>query len=357
MNSGRRALARSFLPATAVLELTRACNHRCLYCSCPWEADGAAPRQPELSLAGWRACVEKLTAMGVTSLAFTGGEPLLVHGLEELIAFAAACRAEHTETRDGQLVTREGPPSLILISNGRAMTREVLELCHRHEVHLSLSLPGLSTYAAHTQSDTSPASILRWFGEARARAVETTVNVTVTRRNLFELYETIGEALLAGAGNVLLNRFLPGGRGLRHVAELSLDADGIAEMLETAEAVLAAAGRPGSLGTELPRCRVGERRFERLRVGTTCAAAVAFFVIGPSGHARVCNHSPIDLVHVSELERLKANDYWRRFVFKRYLPAGCNGCVERARCDGGCREASHVVFGQPDSPDPLLAAP
>ncbi|HEY3444957.1 MAG TPA: hypothetical protein VGK67_01285 [Myxococcales bacterium] len=33
-------LAASFLPRTAVLEMTYRCNHVCLFCSCPWSAPG-----------------------------------------------------------------------------------------------------------------------------------------------------------------------------------------------------------------------------------------------------------------------------------------------------------------------------
>ena len=42
MDSTTRRLAPSFLPATAVLEMTYRCSHACLFCSCPWFADDDA---------------------------------------------------------------------------------------------------------------------------------------------------------------------------------------------------------------------------------------------------------------------------------------------------------------------------
>jgi radical SAM protein with 4Fe4S-binding SPASM domain len=197
--------------------------------------------------------------------------------------------------------------------------------------------------------------VLSWFSRAKAAGLKTTVGVTATRRNLFELYETIGEALLAGADKLLLNRFLPGGRGLAHAADLTLSRAQITEMLDTAESVLRAAGRYGSVGTELPACIVDATRYQHLTVGTRCSAARDFFVVGPSGRVRVCNHSPVELTHVRDVLALKDDPYWRAFARQEYLPAACGGCPSRLACDGGCREAAHIAGGAIDSPDPLIA--
>ncbi len=346
-------LAPSFLPSTAVLELTWNCDHACLFCSCPWHAD-AFPMEPELSIDAWKSVITTLCSMGVTSLAFTGGEPLLKKGWEELVAFAAECASEHLETRDGRLESWSAPPKLYLLSNGRNMSDSVLALCQRHGVHLSMSLPGLSTFKEHTGGDVDANHILRWFGRAHAEGVSTTAGITVTSRNIHELYETIAEALRAAADTILLNRFLPGGRGLRN-RHLELTPTQIAVMLETAEEVLQTADRWGHVGTELPLCLVpNPSAFKRLKVGVACSAAKDFFVIAPDGHLRVCNHSPVRVGQVSRIAEVKDHPYWRRFALKDYLPQACGGCAENSVCDGGCREAAHIVGGSPDAPDPAL---
>jgi len=274
--------------------------------------------------------------------------------LTDLLEFASGLEVEHIETVEGSLRSRVAPPKLYLLSNGQRMTEEMLEICRRHGVHLSLSLPGLATYREHTQHG-DPETVLGWFRRAKAAGVTTTVNVTVTRKNLHELYETIAEALLAGADTLLLNRFLPGGRGLSHLDALMLSRDEIVEMLDTAEGVLSAAGRTGHVGTELPLCLIDPARYRSLKVGYQCSAARQFFVVGPEGRVRVCNHSPVQLASVDEIEALKDDPYWRRFVFQDYLPSVCGGCGARFRCDGGCREAAHITGGAPTAPDPLMA--
>lgn len=276
MTAVTHRLAPSFLPATAVLEMTYACNHRCIFCSCPWfNADNSFETAPEMKGKQWQQWIGMLCGMGVCNLAFTGGEPLLKKGLVKIIQYAANRTSEHIETVDGQLISRFAPPKLFLLSNGLAMNDAILAICRDYQIHLSLSLPGLATFKEHTGVDNAR-GILTWFEKAHAKGVSTTVGITVTRKNLGELYETIAAAFLAGADNLLLNRFLPGGRGLAYETALSLNGAEIKTMLDTAEEVLTTANRYGSVGTELPKCLVDVEKYKHLQVGTRCSAALDF---------------------------------------------------------------------------------
>ena len=65
------------------------------------------------------------------------------------------------------------------------------------------------------------------------------------------------------------------------------------QMLIIAENVLRKSNRYGNVGTELPFCLIKDLKFTNLTVGTRCAAATGFFVVGPEGKIRTCNHSPV----------------------------------------------------------------
>lgn len=349
-----RTASGSFLPANAVIELTYRCNHSCLFCSCPWSRrDGVFERLPELGTEEWESILEMLCRSGVSAFAFTGGEALLREDCLRLLEYAASLRAIRTETVEGRLVTRETAPDIYLLSNGVPVTDTVLETLGRLGVKLSLSLPGLSTFRRHTGFDHADL-VLGRFRRAGELGVPTTVNSTVTALNLHELRNTLTAAFLAGAGQLLMNRFLPGGRGLGNAEDLSLDAEQVREMLTVADDVLTRAGRTGTLGTEMPLCMVRGLDLKTLKVGTRCSAAVKFFVVGPSGHVRVCNHSEVRLHHVRRWRELKDDDYWRTFAMRSYLPAECGGCRLKVDCDGGCREAAHITGGEVDSMDPIL---
>ena len=289
----------------------------------------------EMSVDEWKRLIEAYSSAGVSQFSFTGGEALLKEGCLELMDFAAK------KAKVG------------LLSNGRVMTEGVLKFCAERGVHVLMSMPGLRTFAANTDSDTPVEHILSMFGKAHELGCATTVGVAVTRLNLPELYETISAALLAGADSLLLNRFLPGGRGLSH-PELLLTAEEVRRAADVAEACLSRAKRHGYFGTELPDCMIDAGKYKHLNVTTGCSAATDFFTVGPNGRLRVCNHSPIELLRWDEWERLPECEEWMHYVRHDYLPKMCEGCVKAAKCLGGCREAARVFAGSPIAPDPLF---
>ena len=294
-------------PQSAILELTYRCNHRCRFCSCPWEAPSCGyEKGTELTLEEWRKAIDRLQTLGVKTISISGGEALLNDSLLDILKYIRSKGCFNTDV------------PIVLISNGLLMNEAFLEAFKKYNVHLSMSLPGLDTFEWHTGVDNA-SGVLHWFEEAKRLGVPTTVNVTVTQHNYHELYRTLAEGLLAGADTVLLNRFLPGGRGL---------------------------GRRGAVGTEFPRCIIEKpEKYTHLRVASVCAAAKEFFVIDPSGKVRTCNHSPRVVGHILRTPVISDIDYWNIFAQRRYLPASCISCREVDYCDCGCREAAAIVHG------------
>ena len=322
------------LPSVAVLELTYRCNHACRFCSCPWFG-GKLAQGREMPVEEWKRLVDVYARAGVRQFSLTGGEALLKEGCLEIADFAAQ-RA-----------------SVGLLSNGRAVDEDVIRFCAARGIRLSVSMPGLRSFAANTDSDTSVEHLLGIFGKARELGCPTTVGVAVTKLNLPELYETISAALVAGAGSLLINRFLPGGRGLSH-PELMLTAEEVRHAADIAEEVLSRAKRYGHFGTELPACLIDAKRYRYLTVTTGCSAATDFFAVGPNGRIRVCNHSPVELLRWDEWERLPTCGEWMHYIRHDYLPTACTGCASAAKCLGGCREAARAFSGLPTDPDPLM---
>ena len=267
---------------------------------------------------------------------FTGGEPLMRPDIVELITFVGTHPAIEAKR---------------MISNLQLMDRRILRVLKDQGFALSTSLPGLKTYHLHTGSR-RPQRVLRWIREAHRIGLHVTVGVTVTRLNLDELYETVATALIHGSDTILLNRFLPGGRGLQHRTMLELDRPQINQMLRVTEEVLRRANRFGSVGTELPYCAVDDpEQYQNLHFGFICSAAKGFFVIDPSGYVRACNHSP---VRIGAIDVFSENPYWQAFADRAYTPHGCVFCSKASYCDGGCRESAHLCFGAIDAIDPLF---
>ena len=337
------------LPETAILELTYDCNHACKFCSCPWENNVNRhlyyEKHAEMTAEDWKKALHVLYGCGVKQVGLSGGEPLLKDGFGEILRYIR----ERTKLNADQKIS--------VITNSAAMSEELLHLFRETGSHLSFSLPGLRTFAYHTGSnENTAANVLHWVRRAKEESVSVNLNVTVTKKNINELYEIIANGLIAGAGSLLLNRFVPGGRGMGHQGELSLSREQIAEMLDIAEKTLDAAGTPGFLGIEIPLCLIeDEGKYTRLSVGSLCVGARNFFAVDPSGYIRVCNHSPRRVGHVFGKSIISDMEYWKLFSggdFK--LPEMCDGCEERHRCDCGCREAAAICSGDLCSPDPCF---
>ena len=243
---------------------------------------------------------------------------------------------------------------IVLISNARLMNENYLDLFKRCRVHLSMSLPGYETFQEHTGVDNAD-GVLYWFRKAKKMGLKTTVNITVTKRNYYELFRTIALGLLNGASSVLLNRFLPGGRGLRYQDSLLLNREQLNGMLDIAEEVLEYGKRYGHVGTEFPKCVIKNiNKYQRLEIGMQCAAAKYFFVIDPAGQIRTCNHSPRIVGNVFDEDMIHDKDYWTLFAESLYKPAYCSACMDKKLCDCGCREVAHILKGSPMEIDPCI---
>ncbi len=331
-------------PYSVVLELTYRCNHRCIFCSCPWYAPNSAyPKGEELSLEEWKRAIDKLYDMGIQTFSVSGGEATLKDCMPQIV--------EHIHEEGNR---RGYDQPIVLISNGLAMEDEYLQLFKRCNVHLSMSLPGYETFQTHTGVDNAE-GVLAWFAKAKELGLETTVNVTVTKKNIHELFETISMGLISGASSLLLNRFLPGGRGLMHKDELALSNKQVNEMLDVAEEVLSLSGRYGNLGTEVAACAIDDaEKYQDLHFGYKCSAAKVFFVIDPSGHVRTCNHSPHIVGHIFHEPVIDDVDYWNLFANSLYKPDTCKGCRLISKCDCGCREVANILHGDPRAMDTTI---
>lgn len=329
------------LPKSAVLELTYKCNHKCKFCSCPWYApNGSYYQGQELDLVQWKYVIDKLYDCGVESFSISGGECLLKDCLAEILLYIK-----------DESWKRGKPNGIVLISNGLIMSKDYLELFKYCNVHLSMSLPGIETFNWHTGVDNAE-GVLHWFQEAQILGMNTTVNVTVTKMNIHELFETLSLGLLNGASSVLINRFLPGGRGLEYQNNLQLNNEELNRMLNITEEVLSLSNRYGHTGTEIPLCAIKTpEKYKRISYGMQCAAAKEFFVVDPAGQIRTCNHSPRVVGNILNDEIISDVDYWNTFALSQYHPSMCHACKSIKMCDCGCREVANILYGSPSEKD------
>jgi len=66
------------------MELTERCNNNCIHCCINLPIDDKEAKARERSIAAWKSLLEQVASVGFLTVRFTGGEPLLREGFEEL---------------------------------------------------------------------------------------------------------------------------------------------------------------------------------------------------------------------------------------------------------------------------------
>jgi cyclic pyranopterin phosphate synthase len=122
------------------VSLTDRCNLRCTYCM-PAEGLDWLPGDDLLTIDELtRLLTLAVTRLGVTNIRFTGGEPLLFGGLEQVVAAAAALRPR---------------PEIALTTNGVGLARRAAALAGAglDRVNVSLDTVDRANFAAITRRD------------------------------------------------------------------------------------------------------------------------------------------------------------------------------------------------------------
>ena len=164
--------ARAAQPLSALVELTYACNWRCVFCYNPRHHD-----RKRMDLREWSSVLDDLRSLGTLNLTVTGGEPL-TH--PEALEIMAAIRARAMVFR--------------LFTNGALVTEAVARrLAELHPISVELSLHG-ATAETHERATAAPGSYAAmWTGirHLRDQGLPVVLKTPLTRLNEAELLDMV----------------------------------------------------------------------------------------------------------------------------------------------------------------------
>jgi MoaA/NifB/PqqE/SkfB family radical SAM enzyme len=168
----RERALRQAQPLSALLELTYACNWRCVFCYNPRHHD-----KRRMDGAGWIRVVTDLRALGTLNVTLTGGEPLT-----------------HPDAFEVMAAVRSQAMTFRLFTNGSLVTDDVAaRLAALRPVAVELSLHGARS-ETHDRSTATPGSFdALWRGVAalKRHGVPLVLKTPLTRINENELEEMI----------------------------------------------------------------------------------------------------------------------------------------------------------------------
>lgn len=335
------------LPKIFVLELTRRCNHRCVYCYTVWGAPEAGyPEsvQSEMTTAEIEAIIRKLqNETPVKYIALSGGEPLLREDLPEILTFIRSRGITPIIITNGALLTKDRVAATMV-----GGFYEVSLHSYRPEVHDQLSgRPG-----AWDKVIDGMANVCQAGGSLVTAFV-------ATKLNYMDLFKTAELAIALGAWGMLYNRINVGKHNFRYVDELLPTPAMIQENLDMLEE-LGAKYYPFtiSISIVIEPCVVDIRKYKHVHFGWCPRAGEnSYFTIDPVGNVRTCNHSPVILGNLKQDSFVDLFYHHPHVLsFRESMPAECANCEPALKevCRGGCRAAAEQCYGTASRVDPFV---
>lgn len=333
------------LPSSFVVELTRRCNHACSYCYTAWGAPGLYPGsvRDQASLDHVQQTIATLCDQApVTSIALSGGEPLMRDDLAQIVTFIRDRGVNPVVITNGTLMTEARADEL-----GACSVFEVTLLSDRKEIHDQI----VRRAGAWEQAVDGIANLAQ-------RKMKFVVAFIATKRNAADLRQTAELAIALGADALMYNRLNLGAFNSRWADDLLPTPDMIRDNLATLDALAATYGLPVTVSVVVEPCVVDTRPYHNIAFGwCPLGGEKSYFTIDPVGNIRVCNHSPTILGNIHR-DRFADIYYHHPFVrdFRESLPDECAGCPPDllSLCRGGCKAAAEQVYGTTRRVDPFV---
>jgi radical SAM protein with 4Fe4S-binding SPASM domain len=301
------------IPLDATLELTLACNLRCVHC---YNFDRAAPqpklRGDELTPPELQRVIDELADAGTLYLSLTGGEALLHPHLDELVAHGA---------RRGLVVRVKSNATLLTVERARR-----LAAAGAHAVDVSVYGARAQTHDAFTLAPGSFARTVEGTRAALAAGLTARLSFCVTRHNAAEIADMIALAEELGVAYGFDPQLTARYDGTRSSLDHRVDRETLTALYAGPLAHLVAA--QGDCATDSVQC--------------SCARSVCG--ISSTGEVYPCIGAPLPS---GNLRQRSFAEIWRdsptlnriRALTLDDFPA-CKPCPDR----DDCRRSSGVVY-------------
>lgn len=310
-------------PYKADLALTYGCNNACRHCY----NERGRKAMVSLSVAEWRQVLDRLAAVGVPHIVFTGGEPTLFPALIDLIRYASNLGLVTGLNTNGRRLADRGF-AVALARSGLSHVQITLESC-RTEVHNAM------TQAASFEETVAGIQ------NALDAGLYTITNTTLTRRNLDHVEAMVDFLYDLGLRTIAANGMIYAGRGCQ-------EPDAIPES-ELGPLLVRLRDRVEERGMRLfwytptAWCRLSPMELD---LGPRrCNAAEYSICVEPNGDVLPCQsyYQPAGNLLCDSWPSIWESPLFHSFRDRTSDPRGCGlpetcwTCPDLAMCGGGCR--------------------
>jgi radical SAM protein with 4Fe4S-binding SPASM domain len=296
------------------LALTYRCQNDCGHCY------NATKEKKELRVEEWTSVIDKLWDAGIPHIVFTGGEPTLYDGLEELIA--------HSELR-GQITG--------LVSNGRRLGRPgyLYSLVANGLDHVQITVLSHepATHDKLTGSEGAWRETISGLKAAIAEDMYVSTNTTIMRSNYDHVKETMMFLVDLGVRNVAFNGIIRSGKGVQ--AE-GVTYQELSSLLGELREAASETGTKMIWYSPTPYCELNP---VNMGLGIKqCTACSLNMAIEPDGTVLPCQsyYEPLGNILVDDWARIWGHPLCERIRRREYVDDRCRDCDMLQLCGGGC---------------------
>ncbi len=343
-------------PFQVVWDVTYACNLKCKHCY----ATAGMPLKDELTTEEAKETIDKLDKLGLTVLAFSGGEPLVRKDIFELFKYASGKGLYVAVATNGTLISKETAKRM-----KKSGVRYVqISLDGKKETHESFR----GIYDCFDKT-------IQGIKNCVEEGFFVNISMTVTKHNYMDVDYVIYLCEDLGVDWFMHYNFVPVGRGKDIVAkDLSPEErENLLKKLykkngETKIRLLSTAPQFARIGLEcedfIPT------HFYNINIGKNCesngikqlaefiggcGAGRFYLSIKANGDIQPCVFFPLKLGNIREMSYEDLENFWKsnkvlEKLRNKDLIEGCKDCEYRYYC-GGCRARAYNYFGDYLKPD------
>jgi len=319
-------------------EITQRCNNDCLFCYNVWKTDSSYPNG-ELSFINIKNLFERIiNETGCKHIAITGGEPMLREDIFQLISFFSSSGLE-----------------IALITNGTLLNEDAVKRCvdagvDLFEVQLLSHNKKMHNYLCRNDAFDKAVRAIRGIKINKGKVA---ISFVATKINIKDAAQTAKLALGLGVDAIYFNRFNPGGEGLKYIHEFLLTKELLNEALEKLDKIAKEHKIKIFTTIPIPPCIIDHSLYKNIYMQVFCTAGM-YYTVDSLGNLRMCNHSPTILgnLNYEPFSTLVQSKFAQEF--KSAIPKTCKGCQYLSSCQGACRAAAQVCYGNIYLEEPLI---
>ncbi len=305
-----------------IFEITPECDLDCIYCYNVWK-EKTEYQKRTLDVPKIKQLFTKITdETAIDSLVITGGEPLLYENLIELVSFFKEKRIKTGITTHGIHLTDQ-------------KTKELIDAGISY-FEISLDSLNPAIYQKLT-NDNRLDKVKKAILNIKKHNALLTVSTIITKLNIQDIPDVIDFSFAFSADFLSLNRFIPGGKGLKNKDILAPDINELKNILEIANKKAQETKMQINISVPIEDCIIRHKNYPFLKFGT-CMCGAKKWLIDSVGNLRTCEQNPdiIGNLFDSNFTDLANSEQVKQFR-NQNLNQNCNNCMSYLHCGGGCR--------------------